>query len=130
LARGCFGDGKLSFEGSAATKWSHRTSLFCEAKPIFCDAKPIARQRGLRAGGSRPRHGKHEGFVDGEGWLGRYVVELNESAAIIVEQIEDEITVVIASVVGVNFQVTAAQALELYRALAAAAASVTPSTAS
>jgi hypothetical protein len=34
--------------------------------------------------------------------LGRYVVELNESAAIIVEQIEDEITVVIASVVGVN----------------------------
>jgi hypothetical protein len=35
--------------------------------------------------------------------LGRYVVELNESAAIIVEQIEDEITVVIASVVGVNF---------------------------
>ena len=62
--------------------------------------------------------------------LGRYVVELNESAAIIVEQIEDEITVVIASVVGVNFQITAAQALELSRALAAAAASVTPSTAS
>ena len=52
--------------------------------------------------------------------LGRYVVELNESAAIIVEQIEDEITVVIASVVGVNFLVTAAQALELSRALAAA----------
>jgi hypothetical protein len=36
--------------------------------------------------------------------LGRYVVELNESAAIIVEQIEDEITVSIASVVGVDFQ--------------------------
>lgn len=54
--------------------------------------------------------------------LGRYVVELNESAAIIVEQIEDEITVAIASVVGVDFQVTAAQALKLSRALAAAAA--------
>jgi hypothetical protein len=44
--------------------------------------------------------------------LGRYVVELNESAAVIVEQIEDEITAVIASLVGVNFQVTAAQALD------------------
>jgi hypothetical protein len=54
--------------------------------------------------------------------LGRYVVELNESAAIIVEQIEDEITVTIASVVGVDFQLSAAQALELSHALAAAAA--------
>jgi hypothetical protein len=57
--------------------------------------------------------------------LGRYVVELNESAAIIVEQIEDEITIVIASVVGVNFQVTAAQALELSRALGNAVLRVT-----
>jgi hypothetical protein len=54
--------------------------------------------------------------------LGRYVIELNESAAITVEQIEDKITVIIASVVGVNFQLSAAQALELSRALAAAAA--------
>jgi len=54
--------------------------------------------------------------------LGRYVIELNESAAIIVEQVDDEITVSIASVVGIDFQVTAAQALKLSRALAAAAA--------
>ena len=54
--------------------------------------------------------------------LGRYVIELNELAPIIVEQIDDEITVAIASVVGVDFHVTAAQARELSRALAAAAA--------
>jgi hypothetical protein len=54
--------------------------------------------------------------------LGRYIVEISESAAISVEQIEDEITLVIASVVGVHIQVTAAQALQLSRALAAAAA--------
>ena len=54
--------------------------------------------------------------------LGRYVVEMNDSAAIAVEQIDDEITIVIASFVGVHFQVTADQALELSRALAAAAA--------
>jgi hypothetical protein len=35
--------------------------------------------------------------------LGRYVVELNETAAVLVEQIADEITVVIASVVNVHF---------------------------
>lgn len=53
---------------------------------------------------------------------GRIVeIELNESAAICVEQIDDEITVSIASVVGVHFQVTADQALELSRALAVAA---------
>ena len=59
---------------------------------------------------------------------GRYVVELNESAAIIVEQIEDEITVVIASVVGVDFALTPSQASDLSQALAAAAAAanVTP----
>jgi hypothetical protein len=54
--------------------------------------------------------------------LGRYVVELNESAAVLVEQIRNEITVVIASTVNVHFEVTAAQALDLSRALAAAAA--------
>jgi len=48
-------------------------------------------------------------------------IELNESAAICVEQIEDEITIVIASVVGIHFQVTAEQALDLSRALAVAA---------
>lgn len=53
---------------------------------------------------------------------GRYVVELSESAAIIVEQIEDEITVIIANVIGVDFQLTADQALGLSQALAAAAA--------
>jgi hypothetical protein len=67
-----------------------------------------------------------------KGDLGRYVVELNESATVLVEQIQDEITVVIASVVNVRFEVTADQALELSRALAAAAANalketVTPS---
>jgi hypothetical protein len=31
---GWFGDGKPVFEGSAATKWLHHTSLFREAKPI------------------------------------------------------------------------------------------------
>lgn len=62
--------------------------------------------------------------------LGRYVVELNESAAIIVEQIEDEVTVSIASVVGVDFQLRQLRRSSFSRALAAAAASVTPSTAS
>jgi len=33
-------------------------------------------------------------------------IEIDESAAICVEQIEDEITIAIASVVGVHFQVT------------------------
>jgi hypothetical protein len=42
-----------------------------------------------------------------------------------VDQIEDEITVIIASVVGVDFQLSAAQALELSRALAAAATNAT-----
>jgi hypothetical protein len=58
---------------------------------------------------------------DPEG-LGRIAeIEIDESAAIIVEQIDDEITVAIASLVGVHFQVTAAQALKLSQALAAAA---------
>jgi hypothetical protein len=48
-------------------------------------------------------------------------IELNESAAICVEQIDDEITVAIASVVGVHFELTADQALKLSRALAVAA---------
>ncbi|WP_407122720.1 hypothetical protein [Bradyrhizobium sp. STM 3561] len=48
-------------------------------------------------------------------------IELNESAAVCVEQIDDEITVVIASVVGVHFELTADQALKLSRALALAA---------
>ena len=54
--------------------------------------------------------------------LGCHVVELSETAAVLVEQIEDEITVVIASTVNVHFEVTADQALRLSRALAAAAA--------
>jgi hypothetical protein len=62
---------------------------------------------------------------------GRYVVELNETAAVLVEQIQDEITVVIASTINVHFEVTPDQALALSRALAAAAAAaVTPSNAS
>lgn len=48
-------------------------------------------------------------------------IEIDKSAAITVEQIEDEITVCINSVVGVHFQVTADQAFRLSRALAAAA---------
>lgn len=55
-------------------------------------------------------------------WLGRVdEIELGESAAVAVEQIDDEITVVIASVVGIHFQLTADQALRLSRALAIAA---------
>jgi hypothetical protein len=61
---------------------------------------------------------------------GRYVIELSETAAVLVEQIQNEITIVIASVVNVHFEVTADQALALSRALAAAAAAaVTPSNA-
>ncbi|WP_050385368.1 hypothetical protein [Bradyrhizobium pachyrhizi] len=55
-------------------------------------------------------------------------IELDESTAIAVEQIDDEITIVITSVVGVHFQVTADQALALSRALAVAAANAASST--
>lgn len=48
-------------------------------------------------------------------------IEIDESAAIAVGQIDDEITVAIASVVCVHFQVTADQALKLSRSLAVAA---------
>lgn len=48
-------------------------------------------------------------------------IEIDKSAAIIVEQIDDEITIAIASVVGVHFEVTADQALKLSQALAVAA---------
>jgi hypothetical protein len=55
-------------------------------------------------------------------WPGRVdEIEIGESAAIAVEQIDDEITVVIASVVGIHFELTADQALRLSRALAVAA---------
>lgn len=48
--------------------------------------------------------------------------ELNAaSAAIAVEQIDDEITVAIEGVVGVHFQVTSEQALKISNALTAAA---------
>jgi len=54
--------------------------------------------------------------------LGRIAqIELNETAAICIEQMDDEITLVIASIVGVHFQVTVEQALELSRALAVSA---------
>lgn len=53
---------------------------------------------------------------------GRYIIELNKTAAVLVEQIEDEITVMIASTVNIHFEVTTEQALQLSRALAAAAA--------
>jgi hypothetical protein len=48
-------------------------------------------------------------------------IEIDETAAITVEQIDDEITVGVASVLCVYFQVTADQALRLSRALAVAA---------
>ena len=55
-------------------------------------------------------------------WPGRVdEIEISESAAITVEQIDEEITVAIASVVCVHFQVTVDQALKLSRALAVAA---------
>ena len=57
--------------------------------------------------------------------LGRYIVEIKRLAAIAVEQIDDEIIIAIASFVGIDFQLTADQALELSRALAAAAANAT-----
>ncbi|CAL74419.1 hypothetical protein BRADO0476 [Bradyrhizobium sp. ORS 278] len=53
------------------------------------------------------------GFVD--------EIEIEESAAVVVEQIDEEITVSIASVVSVNFQLTPEQTMELSRALAIAA---------
>ncbi|WOH64056.1 hypothetical protein [Bradyrhizobium sp. BWA-3-5] len=58
------------------------------------------------------------------------VIEIDESAAIIVEQIDDEITLSIASVVGVHFQVTAEQALKLSEALVIAAENAAKSRAS
>ncbi|MDA9473289.1 hypothetical protein XI03_01810 [Bradyrhizobium sp. CCBAU 65884] len=48
-------------------------------------------------------------------------IEIDKSAAIIVEQIDDEISITIASVVGVHLQVTAGQARELSRSLVVAA---------
>lgn len=55
-------------------------------------------------------------------WPGRVdEIEIGDSAAIAVEQIEDEITVSIASVVGIHFELTADQARRLSRALAVAA---------
>jgi hypothetical protein len=48
-------------------------------------------------------------------------IAINESAAIAVEQIDDEITAAIAGVVCVHFQVTSDQAFKLPRALAVAA---------
>jgi hypothetical protein len=48
-------------------------------------------------------------------------IAINESAAIAVEQIDDEITVAIAGVVCVHFQVTSDEAFKLSRALAVAA---------
>jgi hypothetical protein len=58
------------------------------------------------------------------------VVELNETAAVLVEQIEDEITVVIASTVNVHFELTAEQVLQLSRAFAAAANAIEAASAS
>ncbi|WFU14682.1 hypothetical protein [Bradyrhizobium sp. CB3481] len=58
------------------------------------------------------------------------VIEIDESAAIIIEQIDDEITLSIASVVGVHFQVTAEQALKLSEALVIAAENAAKSRAS
>jgi hypothetical protein len=61
-------------------------------------------------------------MAKGSDWPGLVdEIEIGESAAITVEQIDDEITVAIASVVCVHFQVTADQALKLSRALAVAA---------
>ncbi|MCP3405643.1 hypothetical protein [Bradyrhizobium sp. CCGB01] len=54
--------------------------------------------------------------------LGRVAeIEIDKSAAILVEQIDGEITVAIASVVSVYLQLTADQARKLSRALAVAA---------
>jgi hypothetical protein len=47
-------------------------------------------------------------------------VELNESAVIDIEQIDEEITFVVAGIVCVNFELTADQALKLSKALAVA----------
>ena len=61
-------------------------------------------------------------MAKGSDWPGLVdEIEICELAAITVEQIDDEITVAIASVVCVHFQVTADQALKLSRALAVAA---------
>ncbi|MGY3347187.1 MULTISPECIES: hypothetical protein [unclassified Bradyrhizobium] len=48
-------------------------------------------------------------------------IEIDKSAAIIIEQMDDEISIAIASVVGAHLQVTPGQARELSRSLAVAA---------
>ncbi|MDA9473457.1 hypothetical protein XI03_02810 [Bradyrhizobium sp. CCBAU 65884] len=48
-------------------------------------------------------------------------IEIDKSAAILVEQMDDEISIAIAGVVGVQLQVTPWQARELSRSLAVAA---------
>lgn len=48
-------------------------------------------------------------------------IEIGDTAGIAVEQIDDEITISIASVISVHFQVTTDQALKLSKALAEAA---------
>jgi hypothetical protein len=48
-------------------------------------------------------------------------IEIDESVGIAVEQVDDEITVAIAGIVCVHFDLTADQALKLSRALAVAA---------
>lgn len=48
-------------------------------------------------------------------------IEIDESVGIAVEQVDDEITVAIAGIVCVHFQLTADQALRFSRALAMAA---------
>ncbi|MEY9460322.1 hypothetical protein ABH973_000735 [Bradyrhizobium ottawaense] len=48
-------------------------------------------------------------------------IEIDKSAAILVEQMDDEISIAIAGVVGVHLQVMPGQARELSRSLAVAA---------
>ncbi|MDD1522418.1 MULTISPECIES: hypothetical protein [Bradyrhizobium] len=48
-------------------------------------------------------------------------IKIDKTAAVIVQQMDDEISIAIVSVVGAQFQVTAGQARELSRSLAVAA---------
>ncbi|WP_183714747.1 hypothetical protein [Bradyrhizobium sp. ERR14] len=48
-------------------------------------------------------------------------IEIDKTAAVIVEQMDDEVTIAIVSVVGFQFQVTAGHARESSRSLAVAA---------
>jgi len=87
--------------------------------PACCPA-PGPRSLGLPRCGSRGD--LNGGQSNGSDWRGLVdEIEIGDSAGIAVEQIDDEITVSIASVISVHFQVTPDQAVKPSKPLAVAA---------